>query len=223
MRERALSLPPLTEIAHRAVARAFEARALRKGGDGVPAFPFAVDATAGNGHDAAFLARQVGEGGVVAAFDVQEAALAATRERLEAEGLLARVRLSAAGHEHMERELARLFPALALGGSVTAVMFNLGFLPGSDKAVATAAPTTLAALDAASGLLACGGVLSVHVYTGHRGGMEEGRAVLAWSEALPSEAWRVLSLSHPNKARNREWLILAERLFPKGQGGAGRP
>ena len=57
MRERAVSLPALTEIAHRAVARAFEARALPKGGDGVPAFPFAVGATAGNGYDAVFLAR----------------------------------------------------------------------------------------------------------------------------------------------------------------------
>lgn len=223
MRERAVSLPALTEIAHRAVARAFEARASRKGGDGVPAFPFAMDATAGNGHDAVFLARQVGEGGLVAAFDVQEAALAATRERLEAVGLLGRVRLVFSGHERMERELARLFPELELSGGVTAAMFNLGFLPGGDKAVATAAPTTLAALDAASRLLACGGVLSAHVYTGHPGGMEEGRAVLAWSEALPPKEWRVLSLSQPNKACNREWLILAERLFPKGAGGAGRP
>lgn len=223
MRERAVSLPALTEIAHRAVARAFEARALPKGGDGVPAFPFAVDATAGNGYDAVFLARQVGEGGLVAAFDVQEAALAATRDRLAAEGLLGRVRLVRSGHEHMERELARLFPALELRGKVTAIMFNLGFLPGSDKAVTTAAPTTVAALDAASRLLTYGGVLSAHVYTGHRGGMEEDRAVLAWSAALSPEEWRVLSLSQPNKARNLERLILAERLFPKGKGGAGRP
>ena len=206
MRERAVSLPALTEIAHRAVARAFEARALPKGGDGVPAFPFAVGATAGNGYDAVFLARQVGEGGLMAA-----------------EGLLGRVRLVRSGHEHMERELARLFPALELRGKVTAIMFNLGFLPGSDKAVTTAAPTTVAALDAASRLLACGGVLSAHVYTGHRGGMEEDRAVLAWSAALSPEEWRVLSLSQPNKARNLERLILAERLFPKGKGGAGRP
>ena len=69
------------------------------------------------------------------------------------------------------------------------------------------------ALDAAARLLSPGGLLSVHVYTGHAGGMEEGRAVLAWSEALPWEKWRVTALSQHNKARNREWLVLAERLY----------
>jgi len=61
------------------VARAHEAMAacLRPG-------DWAVDATAGNGHDALFLAQTVGPQGRVVAFDVQPAAATATRRRLGA-------------------------------------------------------------------------------------------------------------------------------------------
>ncbi|WP_019005767.1 tRNA (mnm(5)s(2)U34)-methyltransferase [Cohnella laeviribosi] len=46
----------------------------------------AVDATAGGGVDTLFLARTVGPRGFVYAFDIQEAALTRTRNRLAAEG-----------------------------------------------------------------------------------------------------------------------------------------
>ena len=48
---------------------------------------FAVDATAGNGGDTAFLCRLVGEGGRVLAMDIQPKAVENTRARLLAEGL----------------------------------------------------------------------------------------------------------------------------------------
>lgn len=158
----------------------------------------------------------------MAGFDVQEAVRAATRERLRAAGPLSQSRLILGGHERMKRDRRRLFPGLSPEGEATALVFALGFLPGSAQTVVTAAHTTPAAWDAAARSLACGGVLSVPVYPG-QSGMEEGRAVLAWSEAPLPKEWRVLSLSQPHKARNREWLIPAERLFPKGKGGAGRP
>ena len=61
-----------------------------------------VDATAGNGHDTVFLARLVGPSGQVHAFDVQEEAIRATRERLEKEGLLTpSVRLHLASHDRL--------------------------------------------------------------------------------------------------------------------------
>lgn len=59
-----------TAAAHRVVSEVVKA------GDLV------VDATAGNGHDTLFLAGLVGDSGRVLAFDVQEAAMAATRKRV---------------------------------------------------------------------------------------------------------------------------------------------
>ena len=42
----------------------------------------AIDATVGNGHDTVFLAEQVGSGGKVYGFDIQQTALESARTRL---------------------------------------------------------------------------------------------------------------------------------------------
>lgn len=50
------------------------------------------------------------------------------------------------------------------------VAFNLGYLPGGDKATITKSETTLQALEAAKRMLAPGGLISLVVYVGHPGG-----------------------------------------------------
>lgn len=50
------------------------------------------------------------------------------------------------------------------------MVFNLGYLPGGDKAILTTPGTTLAALQAAGRVLGSGGLISVMVYVGHPGG-----------------------------------------------------
>jgi SAM-dependent methyltransferase len=146
-----------------------------------------VDATAGNGSDTLFLARTVGPGGTVYAFDIQSEALDQTRGRLELENRresLAPVVFVHAGHEEMMDRIA-----LEQHGKIAAVMFNLGFLPGSSQAVITQPSTTLAALGIAIRLLRGGGILTVVVYPGHEGGKAEANAVEAWaSEIEPSLA-----------------------------------
>ena len=84
----------LTLRSARFLAADLLSRALRPG-------DVAVDATMGNGHDTLALARLVGEAGHVYAFDVQRAALDATRARLEEANLLSRATLILAGHETM--------------------------------------------------------------------------------------------------------------------------
>jgi predicted methyltransferase len=135
----------------------------------------AVDATAGNGHDARFLAEAVGPSGRVFALDVQPDALDRT-EALLTEAGLTNVTLFLRNHA----DLAELVP-----GPVGAVMFNLGYLPGGDKAVVTRTASTLAGLRAAVGLLRPGGVLTVIAYPGHPGGAEETAAVAAFLRELP--------------------------------------
>lgn len=142
---------------------------------------WAVDATAGAGHDTVFLARQVGAAGRVFALDTQREALARTRQRVQEAGMGERVGLLHAGHEAMETVL----PPEAVG-RLGAVMFNLGYLPGGDKAWITKPETTVAGLDAARRLLAPEGMLSVVAYPGHPGGAEESAAVRAWGEQRPA-------------------------------------
>ena len=131
----------------------------------------AVDATAGNGHDTVLLAELVGAKGRVFAFDVQAAALAATRQRLQQQGLAERVQLLQASHADMARYLPK---------GVQAIMFNLGWLPGGDKTVTTDAVTTIAALQAALELLQPHGLLVMVVYQGHPGARQERDAVEQW-------------------------------------------
>ena len=61
-----------------------------------------IDATAGNGGDTEFLCQKVGETGNVYAFDVQEMAIAHTRERLEKANLSTRAKLIQDSHEKMQ-------------------------------------------------------------------------------------------------------------------------
>lgn len=175
-------------------------------------WPVAVDGTAGNGHDTLFLARLVGEGGLVHAFDVQPEALARTAARLAAEGLEERAALHGRGHEELAAALGAHGGVSASSTRVAVGMFNLGFLPGSDRGVATRTDTTLAALDALLPLLAPGGLVSLHVYAGHPGGADEAAALDGRLAGLDWRMWRVARYEFANKPRNPERLLLVSRL-----------
>ncbi|MFP6901690.1 MAG: class I SAM-dependent methyltransferase [Opitutales bacterium] len=146
----------------------------------------AIDATAGNGHDVAFLAQLVGESGQVSAFDVQSAALAATEKRLEALGALARCSLHHLPHERM----AEVLPP-EIRGRVKAIVFNLGYLPGGNKSIVTTTENTLVALETSLDCLAPGGLLAVTAYRGHPGGMQEALAVEDRLASLPTTDFEV--------------------------------
>ncbi|PKM11207.1 MAG: 16S rRNA (cytosine(1402)-N(4))-methyltransferase [Gammaproteobacteria bacterium HGW-Gammaproteobacteria-3] len=135
----------------------------------------AIDATVGNGHDTLFLAQQVGPKGHVYGFDIQPQALASARLKLNQHNLDARVTLINESHAR----LAELVPQHA-HARIQAVMFNLGFLPGSDKTVITQTESTLAALNAALRVLAFPGIITLIAYPGHVGGAEEACKVETW-------------------------------------------
>jgi ubiquinone/menaquinone biosynthesis C-methylase UbiE len=160
-----------------------------------------IDATAGNGHDTAFLAECVGPDGGVLAFDVQEAALVAARARV---GDVAWVEFLHESHGNMN--------AHAADGSVAAVMFNLGYLPGEDHELTTEAAETLSALEIAARLLESGGALSVICYPGHPAGAAEAAAVEAWMTALTAGGWRVAKYGAVGTRRPAPFLLVAGKL-----------
>jgi predicted methyltransferase len=163
----------------------------------------AIDATAGNGHDTLFLSRLVGDSGYIWAFDLQEAAVAETKRRLSEAGI-SMVHVIHAGHETMRDHL----PA-GWHGKINAIMFNLGYLPGSDKTVITQTTTTLQALAVALEMLAPSGLLTVAVYPGHEGGSDEQRAITEWASALSSRAFEVQIFRPINRQANPPecWVV----------------
>ncbi len=126
----------------------------------------AVDFTMGNGHDTAFLSKAVGESGHVYAFDVQQQALDCTKDLLARANCPENYTLVLDSH-HKVKEYVK--------EPIRAGMFNLGYLPGSDKSVTTMRVTTMPAIEAAIDLLDHGGVLTVAVYPGHAEGDAEGK------------------------------------------------
>ncbi len=170
----------------------------------VTAGDWVVDATAGNGHDTVFLAGLVRPGGRVFAFDVQAAALASARIRLEEAGVLDLCELIHAGHESMAERL----PAEARG-KLAAVMFNLGWLPGHDKQCITTTATTMQAVALALEWIRPSGLLTIVVYPGHSGGDEESQFIDSWASALPSNTHEVRHVRSPNRQRRSPecWAI----------------
>ena len=164
----------------------------------------AVDATVGNGHDTLFLARLVGEEGRVHGFDIQQQALDTAFERLRESGMETRVELHCTGHEQMTGHLSP-----DVKGKIKAVLFNLGYLPNSDKAITTHPTTTLQALEGILEWLAPQGVISVLAYTGHTGGREEAEPVKNWAAGLSSERWEVGVEVPPSRHGNApEWVLI---------------
>lgn len=145
-----------------------------------------IDATAGNGHDTRFLAQQVGESGQVIAIDVQESAIASTRRQLVEAALAERAHLHQGDHAIVLEALIRQHSSAA-----AAVVFNLGYLPGSDKRIQTHADPTLRALNASAHLLRPHGLLCVTAYRAHPGGEAEAAAVEGWMHTKETAGWSI--------------------------------
>ena len=177
-----------------------------------------VDATCGGGVDTRFLAELVGPRGIVYAFDVQPEALERTRERLAplgAGGRLPELRLVLGSHSLMAGRIDR-----ALHGRLSAIMFNLGYLPGADtdKSVITRTETTIPALTAALALLRPGGIVTAALYPGHPGGGAEAAAVEAWAGALPWSDGQAVLYRMAQKPEAPYLVAVEKKGAARGQG-----
>lgn len=146
----------------------------------------ALDATAGNGHDSLYMAQLVGLQGHLIAIDIQQAAIDRTRMRLQAAHCCAQTELLVADHSQALQSLRSQYAQ-----ALSAIIFNLGYLPGSDQRIQTHAQSTLDALNAAGVLLKPDGLLLVTAYRGHDGGQTEASRVADWMQQIQSQAWTV--------------------------------
>ncbi|MBQ9086007.1 MAG: hypothetical protein IJY47_02340 [Clostridia bacterium] len=151
----------------------------------------AVDFTMGNGHDTKFLSKTVGPMGHVFAFDVQEMALASTSDHLRDSGCPNNYTLILDSHHNVKNYI---------DVPIKAGMFNLGYLPGSDKSVTTMRETTLPAIEAAIDLMDRDAIILVAVYPGHAEGEAEGNMICEYLSSLSRHkvcATRIQILNSP--------------------------
>ena len=138
----------------------------------------AFDGTAGNGHDTLFLAQCVGSTGHVCAWDIQPLAIERAAALL-ATHWITWVILTLGNHAELDTFSGRYFHA---------AIFNLGYLPASDRTIVTTTASSIRAVRAVVERLASGGILTVLAYTAHVGGDDEANAVCQLLQSLdPSE------------------------------------
>lgn len=178
-------------ISHQLIARVVRA------GDMV------IDATCGRGRDTLYLARLVGPGGKVYAFDVQEEAIKSTRELLTQNDCLDQVMLINDNHNTL---------ASYVKGHPSACMFNLGYLPGGDHQLTTKSEDTLQALVDGLALLTDGGIITLVFYPGIPSGQEEIDAMEKYLSKLPQQKYEITRISFINQINNPPQLICIEKL-----------
>ena len=161
-----------------------------------------VDATMGNGYDTIYLANLVGSEGRVYSFDVQEEAIKSTSKKVDRDSLQDRVKLILDGHENIDKYINE---------EVSCVVFNLGYLPRAKHCIITKPETTLTAIQKSLNLLKPHGIISIAMYTGHEGGMEEKDEVCNYLNSLDQNYFNVLHMNFTNQINNPPQLILVER------------
>jgi len=163
-----------------------------------------IDATVGNGNDTVYLAASVGKSGHVYGFDVQSSGLEKTKTQLLLTGLLPQTTLIKDGHEHINNHIPE-------DTEISAAIFNLGYLPGSDKSVVTHGKTTIAAINQCLSMLSVGGLVVVVSYYGHPGGREELESLQDFLKNLPQKDFQVLTYQFINQQNDPPILFAIQK------------
>ncbi len=159
-----------------------------------------LDATLGNGYDTAFVRECLGESGQVIAMDVNEAAVIKAQE---AWLTCKNVRCVHDGHEHVDEYVKE--------DTLDVAIYNLGYLPGSDKCLTTRLNTTLESLEKTMRLLKVGGVISMTFYVGHSQGKEEYDYIMPFLKQLPPKQYHVLLCQYANQSANAPTSVWIEK------------
>ena len=181
----------------------------------------AVDCTMGNGHGTLFLANLVGKKGHVFAFDIQQSALESTQKLLAQYDILGRdihiaslytgrnqgITLINDSHTN----LANHIPVEACR-NIKAAVFNLGYLPGSDKSICTAPNSTIQTIETLIPMLLPGGIIVLIVYPGHEEGQAEAAQVLDYCKNLPHHIANVIEYKILNNPNKPPFVIAIEKL-----------
>ncbi len=150
-----------------------------------------IDATAGRGFDTLHLCRLVGDSGSVAAFDIQEEAVASTKALLEQHGMASRAKVHLQSHSEMDQYFA--------DGTVSLITFNFGWLPKGDHSINTRKETSIPAIEQGLRLLKNGGIMTLIIYYGRDTGFEERDAILEYLPTLDSREYTVIEMPFVNR------------------------
>lgn len=147
-----------------------------------------IDATCGNGNDTLFLAKTLNHVGTVIAYDIQKKAIEET-QKLLANANFNNVIYHLSSHEYIIEDDFDL------------IIYNLGYLPGSDKKITTHANSTLNSIKEALAIinLKKDFLIIIVVYPGHHEGLVESIQIDEFSYQLPSNLYLVCRYQNYNR------------------------
>jgi len=164
-----------------------------------------IDATCGNGNDTLFLAKLVGKEGHVYAVDVQEQAIKTTKNLLEQH------HCNYITYIHDNHANIKQFLPNELYGTIGGVVFNLGYLPKSDKQIITKGSTTVEAIKTLIKYIRKHALIVIVIYHGHEGGKEEKEMVLSFVKELDQSYYSVLKYEFINQINNPPFIIAIQK------------
>lgn len=171
-----------------------------------------IDATCGNGKDTLYLASLVLPEGHLYAMDIQEQAILQTRELLS-------------GHDPQSIDILKqshiTFPKKILPNTVKGIIYNFGYLPGSNKAITTDSASSLESVMQACPLVCSGGFISLTCYPGHAEGAIEESILLNFCQSLPPQIWNVCYHQFYNRDKAPSLIFLQKQLQSKAMHPAG--
>jgi ubiquinone/menaquinone biosynthesis C-methylase UbiE len=160
-----------------------------------------VDATAGNGLDTLFLCNLFKNNGFVYAFDIQEDAINRTRKLLE-NNLYSNYELIIDSHENVLEYIK--------DNNIDAALFNLGYLPNSNKVVKTNYLSTINAIKNIMSILKKYGRIYICAYLLHDKG-EEASYILDYISAIDKKEYNVIQIKLLNKENNPPEIFIIEK------------
>jgi hypothetical protein len=162
-----------------------------------------VDATLGNGNDSLYLAQLLNNHGHVYSYDIQEQALC-NSSILFKENNITNVTMKLKSHEYIEEE------------NIDLVIFNLGYLPGSDKSIQTNKDTTIKALNNLLPKMNKENMLIIIcLYVGHNEGMLESLLVDQFVKDLSPSEFLVTKYQNYNRPSSPFILTISPNKISK--------
>lgn len=164
-----------------------------------------IDATCGNGYDTLKLCQLALSlhKGKVYAFDIQEQAIKSTYHYL-----ISHLPIELQQRVILQQRCHSTFPPDILPKSIKLIGYNLGYLPGGNKAQTTQGSTTLQSLRQAQALLQSGGVISITCYPGHLEGAKEQKEVLEYVSTLSPQEWSCCHHQWLNRSHSPTLLLI---------------
>ena len=160
-----------------------------------------IDATAGNGLDTLFLCNLAKNNGFVYAFDIQEDAINRTKALLE-NNPFANYKLIVDSHENVLEYIE--------DKDIDVALFNLGYLPNSDKKIRTSYNTTISAIQNIISRLSKNGRIYICAYILHDKG-EEAFQIRDFLTILNKRDYNVIQIKLLNKENYPPEIYIIEK------------